>query len=513
MLVAAGILLSRLSGLVRQRVLSHFLGLSDTADAFSAAFRIPNFLQNLFGEGVLSASFIPVYARLIAAGRHQEAGRVAGAVAGLLAGVVAIVVAVGVTATPWLIDLIVPGFDGAKRDLAVQLTRILFPGAGLLVLSAWCLGVLNSHRRFFLSYTAPVIWNLAIITAILAAPSNSGAGEVVMWAAWGAVAGSLLQFAIQLPGVWKVAGGITPSVNSRDPEVRTVLRNFLPAFFGRGVVQISAFVDSILASFLGAGAVAALSNAQMLYSLPISLFGMSVAAAELPELSSVAGGADASQEPLRARLTQALSKVAYFVIPSAVALAGLGHIIAGAVYQTGAFTHEDAEYVWMILAGSAVGLLATTLGRLYSSAWYALRDARTPLRYAIVRVLLGTALGWVTALQLPGWLGVPSSWGTAGLTASSGIAAWVEFMLLRKSLEARIGATRLSAGLAPRLWGSALLAAGTGWGIIHLLGGGPGPVLTAALVLVPYGLVYLGGTYALGVPLARTLADRYLSRS
>jgi putative peptidoglycan lipid II flippase len=151
-LVAVGILCSRLTGLVRQRVFAHYFGLqSDPADAFSAAFRIPNVLQNLFGEGALSASFIPVYASLLARGDRQEATRVAGAVAALLSLVTAILVLLGVLLTPALIALIAPGFTGEKRDLTIRLVRVLFPGAGLLVLSAWCLGILNSHHRFLLS--------------------------------------------------------------------------------------------------------------------------------------------------------------------------------------------------------------------------------------------------------------------------------------------------------------------------------------------------------------------------
>ena len=166
--VATGILLSRLSGFVRLRAFAYYFGLeSDAADAFNAAFRIPNLLQNLFGEGALSASFIPVYAALVARGDRREADRVAGAVASLLAMLIALLVLAGVLATPLLIDAIAPGFSGAKRDLTIDIVRILFPGAGLLVMSAWCLGVLNSHHRFLLSYTAPVVWNAAMIAALV----------------------------------------------------------------------------------------------------------------------------------------------------------------------------------------------------------------------------------------------------------------------------------------------------------------------------------------------------------
>lgn len=492
-------------------MLAHFLGLTDAADAFAAAFRIPNFLQNLFGEGVLSASFIPVYVRLQAQGRPQEARDVAKAVAGLLFLVVALLVALGVTIAPWLATVIAPGFTAAKRELAVQIIRILFPGTGLLVLSAWCLGILNSHRKFFLSYAAPVVWNAAIIVATLLPPRGTATETLVLWTAWGAVAGGLLQFAIQLPAVWRVNGPIRASLGRGDANVRTVLGNFVPAFFARGVVQISAFVDSILASFLPTGAVAALANAQTLYTLPVSLFGMSVAAAELPELSAAAAGADDSSRLLRERLERAMAQVAFFIVPSAVAMAALGHVIAGAVFQTGLFSQEDARYVWGILAGSTVGLLAGTLGRLYSSTWYALHETRLPLKFAIARVLLTIVLGYLAALRLPGLLGIPPRWGAAGLTVSAGIAGWLEFLLLRRSLDRRIGATRLSPGYAARLWIPALLAAGTGWGVLLLLRGRGGPIATAVAVLLPFGAVYLAGTLLLRVPLAHRLIGRPLS--
>src|ERR1041385_2900083 len=144
-MVASGIFLSKIAGLVRERVFAHYFGNSDAADAFRAAFRIPNFLQNLFGEGVLSASFIPVYARLKAEQRHEEAAAVAKATFALLFLTTTGLVVLGMIAAPWLIDAIAPGFSGEKRLLTVKLVQLLFPGAGLLVFSAWCLGVLNSH--------------------------------------------------------------------------------------------------------------------------------------------------------------------------------------------------------------------------------------------------------------------------------------------------------------------------------------------------------------------------------
>jgi hypothetical protein len=326
-MVATGILLSRIVGLVRNRVFAHYFGTSDAADAFNAAFRIPNFLQNLFGEGVLSASFIPVYAGLRARGDDREAERVAGAVAALLGLVTAALVLVGVLLTPWLIAVIAPGFDGAKRDATIRLVRILFPGAGLLVLSAWCLGVLNSHRRFFLSYSAPVLWNLAIIVSLVLFGRSRAAYPLAEIAAWGSVVGSLLQLGIQLPTVGRLLEGLRPRLVRGSAQVALVLRNFGPVFVGRGVVQISAYVDTVLASLLPTGAVAGLSYAQVIYTLPVSLFGMSVSAAELPAMASAVGTEVERAAQLRARLANGLRQIAFLVVPSAMAFLALGDVV------------------------------------------------------------------------------------------------------------------------------------------------------------------------------------------
>ena len=497
-MVAAGILLSRIFGLIRNRAFAHYFGTSDAADAFNAAFRIPNFLQNLFGEGVLSASFIPVYAGLRAQGDEAQARQLARAAAALLALVSAVLVLVGVLVTPWLIALIAPGFQGEKREVTIRLVRILFPGAGLLVLSAWCLGVLNSHRRFFLSYAAPVVWNLAIIAALVGFGGGRDQYPLAAIAAWGAVVGSLLQFAIQLPVVRRLTAGRSGPWAFTQP-VRTVLRNFGPVFIGRGVVQISAYVDTVLASLLPTGAVAGLAYSQVLYTMPMSLFGMSVSAAELPAMSSATGGGSERAAFLRGRLEGGLRQIAFFVVPSAAGFLVLGDVIAAALYQSGEFTRQMATYVWAILAGSAVGLLASTMGRLYAATFYALYDTRTPLRYGVVRVGLTIGLGYLCAIPLPAALGIAQRWGAAGLTASAGLAGWIEFLLLRRALNRRIGVTGLPARLAIRLWAGAIGAGAIATGLRLLL---PieQPIVLAAVLLSAYATVYFAMTHGLGVP-------------
>ncbi|HEY5445199.1 MAG TPA: murein biosynthesis integral membrane protein MurJ, partial [Pyrinomonadaceae bacterium] len=496
--VGAGILISRIVGLVRQRIFAHYFGSSAVGDAFSAAFRIPNFLQNVFGEGALSASFIPVYAKLLAQDDEKEATRVANAIFGLLALITAVIVLIGVLATPYFVTAIAAGFQDERRELTIKLVRILFPGAGLLVLSAWCLGVLNSHHKFFMSYTAPVAWNLAIISALVFFGNQVDLPRLAELTAWGSVIGSALQFSVQLPTLLRLIHRFAPVLDLANPHVRQVVHNFFPVFMSRGVVQISAFVDAFLASFLGQGAVVALTYAQSLYTLPVSLFGMSVSAAELPTMARALGSADVVAETLRHRLDAGLHRIAFFIVPSSMAFLALGDIIAAVLYQTGRFTHSDSNYVWAILAGSSVGLLASTLGRLYSSTYYALNDTKTPLRFAIIRVILTTGLGYLCSLPLPRALGIEPKWGVAGLTASAGIAGWVEFVLLRLSLNRRIGKTGLSSSFVSKLWLGAGIGAAVGWGLKLLLGHRH-PLIMAIVVLGGYGVTYFGVTAAFGV--------------
>jgi len=510
-LVASGIFLSRIAGLIRDRVFAHYFGNSDSADAFRAAFRIPNFLQNLFGEGVLSASFIPVYANLLAREAKEEAEKVAGAIASLLALLTSALVLVGVLVTPVLIALIAPGFSGEKRELTIVLVRILFPGAGLLVFSAWCLGILNSHRKFFLSYVAPVIWNAAIVVTLIEFGGHSTQPELAVKVAWGSVVGSGLQFLVQIPLVLRLVPHLRFALSLGTESVQTVVRNFVPVFISRGVVQISAYIDSLIASFLPTGAVAALAYAQTIYTLPVSLFGMSVSAAELPAMSSALGTEEEIGAHLRERLARGGRQIAFLVIPSVVAFLVLGDVVASAIYQSGRFTHADAIYVWGVLAGSTVGLLASTLGRLYASAFYALRDTRTPLKFASLRVFLTLVLGYFAALPLPRMLQIDPRWGVAGLTASAGIAGWVEFVLLRSRLGRRIGRAPMPLEFLTKVWSSAVVAAAIGY-LLKSQMAELHPIPLALLVLGVYGILFFAMAALLRVHETRGVLRRFLPK-
>lgn len=538
-LVGVGIFASRLAGLIRQRVLAHYLGASLANDAFQGAFRIPNMLQNLFGEGVLSASFIPEYAGSLARGEKREAAELAGAVFGALVLVASVIVLAGVLAAPQLVGVLAGGgttlssivrpFESilpasfvhwvsatgatpAEEALTTTLVRILFPGAGLLVFSAWCLGVLNAHRRFLLSYMAPLAWNAVMIGALLVYGPRRSAPELVIAVAWASVIGSAAQFFVQLPTLRRVAPGIVPNFRFRSPGVRRVFRQFTSAFLSRGVVQISAFIDLALAYHLPIGAVSSLAYAQTLYVLPGSLFGMSVSAAELPAMSSALGTPEEIAAQLRVRLNAGMERIAFFIVPCVIAFLVLGDIVTGAFLQTGAFKRSNTIWVWEILIGSTVGLLASTLGRLDSSTYYALRDTRTPLNYAIVRIVLTTVLGVVFAFQMPGWLGLDPKLGAAGLTASAGIAGWVEFILLRRGLTRRIGRTGLSVRYVSLLWVAGLGAAALA-SVGRLLIPTSRPLALAAVSLTTFGAAYLVFGAGLRIPEATMIASKLRRRS
>ena len=557
-LVSAGIFLSRMSGLVRERAVGHFLGLSPAANAFAYAFRIPNVLQNLLGEGVLSASFIPVHVGLLDEGREDDAHRLSSTVLGLLtalAGCVAL--AMALLAGP-LASLLVPGKDAAFQALVADLLRIVAPGLALLVVSAWCLGVLNSHRQFFLSYVAPVVWNLAQIVILIAAgfallddvgnpcgptpelgcdAPASVLASLARALAWGTLVGGLLQVLVQLPAVRRLAPGVRPRFGPIGPHVREVLRAFWPVVTGRGVVQLATFVDLVLASLLAGAALATLQKVTILAVLPVSLFGMAVAAAELPELSS-AGARDLAG--VRRRVHTGLERAAFYVLPTMIGFVVLGDVLVAALFRSGAFGAAESRLVWLVLIGATVGLLATTSSRLLQSVLYGGGDTRSPARIAIVRVVLASLIGVVLMFQfdriellpggdlelaeeasLPAFGPVPEELreladefrlGALGLTAASAVGALVEYRLLRELVERRIdGLVRIGGPSRMRLLGAgaagavaAVLVRPVAVELHPILGGLVGVSAVAA--------AHIGTGFVLGLDEARALWGSAVAR-
>ena len=516
-------------------MIGRYLGTSPSADAFRAALRIPNLLQNLLGEGVLSASFIPVYARLRSERNDEEAGRLAGAIAGLLIALTGALSILGVLLAGPITSVLASGLDEFRHDLTVELVRIMFPGIGFLVLSAWCLGVLNSHRRFFLSYVAPVLWNTAQIVALVAvALSTANQRSMAVALAWGVLIGGVLQLAVQLGPVLRLLGRLRLSLDTGRASVRNVLSRFGPVVLSRGTVQFLAFIDLTLASWLAAGAIAALGYAQVLYLLPISLFGMSVAAAELPDLSETRVYDPDTRRLFRRRLEEGMARIGFYVAPTAAMFIVVGDVIIRLVFQRGDFGPDDTWAVWLVLAAFATGLPAMTSSRLLQNGLYALDDAKTPARIAVVRVLLAAAIG--LALMFPldrltigpvgieGWSDVATGFGPlpsdvradatvphlgiVGLAIGASIAAWTEYVMLSRALAWRIGRTRLAGRWLNPIAISCAAAAAVAYGMVWLTSDDLPAAVRAVLVLVPAGVVYLGMARWFGVPEARVSLAR-----
>ena len=524
--VAGGIFLSRVAGFLRDRAMAHYFGIGPHADVFRTALRGPNLLQNLLGEGSISAAFIPIYARLLGEGRERDAGRFAGAIFAILLAVAAALSLLGIALARPITALLAPGFLGdAARVAAGEMTldrfalsvtavRIIFPMTGILVLSAWALGVLNSHRRFFLPYFAPVLWNGAIIAALWYAGGRLAGGapgapldRLVIAACYGALAGGLLQFLVQLPLVVRVLRGFRLFPRGPVEGVRGALRAFGPVVAGRGVYQLSAYIDLLLASLLAGGAIAALGWAQTLYILPVSLFGLSIAAAELPEMSRRTG-AEAGPE-VAARVLRSLRQMAFLTAPTCVGYLCFGYLIVGAIYRTGRFSAADNWIVYLVLGGYSLGLLATTWSRLMQNAFYAHGDTRTPARIAAGRVAVSAAAAvplmlWLDRFPLAAFVAAPASgWaagdaptpglflGAVGLALASAIGAWVELALLQSALRARFGEFRLPVAALLRMSGTALLAAGPA-AVVWVLLPAMHVALTALLVVGLFAAAYLG---------------------
>lgn len=502
--VGSGIFLSKISGFVRERVFAHYFGASGYADAWWAALRMPNVLRNLLGEGTLSASMIPVYAEFLEEGREEDAARFAGAALGILTAVAAALVLAGIALAPVLVALFFPAWEPETRDLTVTLVRILFPMTGLFVISAWALGILNSHRTFFVTFVAPVFWNLAMITAMIGGAVYFGLDRrsLVIALAWGALVGGGLTVLVQLPFLVPYLRGMRLSSGRGVEGVREAVSNFVPVVAARGIVNVSAWIDMILAGRLMPGAVAVMGYAQTFANLPISLFGTGVAAAELPELSRMRSE---HRQVLTARVTRSLERALYFLVPSAVAYVIMGDVVVAALYQTGAFDLPQTLVTWGVLAAYSLGLPASASSRVLSSAFYALRDTATPAKMAYLRVGLSVVVG--ISLMFPAdRLGFSTlRLGAAGLALGSAMGAWLELILLRRALKAHIGDHGPPPATVLRLVLAALLGALAAVGLQVTLPDAH-PALVALETLLPFGVLYLVLTSWMGVgmPLRRS---------
>lgn len=432
--VGVGILISRLTGLLRNYLVTYWFGLSAVNDAYNTAFKIPNAVRNLLGEGTMSASFVPVYSTLLARGDERGARALANAMLGLLLMAVSVLTLVGIASAPLLTQVLASGFSGETAELTTRLTRILFPMTGVMVLSGWCLGVQNAHRRFFWSYASAAMWSLAQIGLLLVGGPRSGGDmvQLVTWLAWATLGGALLQVGAQLPEVLRLAGPLRPTLDRTVTGVMQTLRNVVPVVTALGAVQVSSFIDLQIASYLPEGAVSSMTNANTIALLPVSLFGVSVAASSLPEFSRDSG--TQAMDALLERLRAGWQRILFYIVPSAMVFIALGGYVVGMLYRGGRFTAADQQTVHIVLAAFAVGMGSFASVKLLASCHYALQDYKTPLRASLTSIAVSAVASLALAYVLR-----RTTYAAAGIALGTSLGSYTNLSILMGGLRARLG--------------------------------------------------------------------------
>src|SRR5262245_53221237 len=452
--VSAAVLASRGLGLVREQVFAVSFGASKELDAFITAFRIPNLLRDLFAEGALSAAFVTTFTQAMERRGESAAWRLASLVVNALAVVVGGLCLLGIWFAPAIVGAIAPGFAAVpgKVELTVHLTRIMFPFLLLVALAAVAMGILNTRNRFGVPAAASAFFNLGSIAGGVACiwwlapgylsgvlgsmrgaatqpPDPALTARAITGMAFGTLVGGLLQLLVQCPSLWRVGYRYRPVLAARDPELRQVLRLMAPATIGAAAVQVNVFVNNNFASYLGNGPVSWRNVAFRFMQLAIGLFGVAIGTVTLPLVSRHAARGDASA--MRASLRQALELVALLCVPAAAGLAWFGVPVIGLIYEHGRFTAADTAAAARALAGYAIGLAGYAGIKVVAPAFFALNDARTPMRVSVLSIVVNFGLNWLFVRIL--------GFGAVGLALSTSIVALANCGILLVVLRRRLG--------------------------------------------------------------------------
>ncbi|MDE0452923.1 MAG: murein biosynthesis integral membrane protein MurJ [Gammaproteobacteria bacterium] len=419
--VASMTALSRVSGFVRDIVLSHFLGAAGAADAFFVAFRIPNFFRRLFAEGAFAQAFVPVLAEY-RTGDRRALDDFVRAVAGNLALVLALVTLVGVLGAFGLVVVFAPGFagDDDRLALATDMLRVTFPYLAFISLTAFAGALLNSFHRYAVPAFTPVLLNLVLIgAALFAAPLFS---HPAMALAWGVLVAGAAQLLFQFPSLRRLELLLAPRVDWRDPGVRKVGSLLGPAVFAASVHQLNGLISGILASLLVTGSISWLYYADRLMEVPIGLVAVALGTVLLPNLSRL--HAEGDPDGFASTLDWGLRMAVLFALPAAAALFFLAVPLVGTMFHHGEFDAGDARMTALALQAFALGLPALVVVKIAAPGFFARQDTRTPFRYAAVSV----GVNIVAGLALFWWLK------HVGLALALGIAATVNAVLLVRGL-------------------------------------------------------------------------------
>ena len=463
---------SRILGLVRDQVLAFYFGAGDANDAFRVASRIPNLVRDLFAEGAMSAAFVPTFTRQLTLHGRERAWHLASSVINALILVTGAFVIAGIVFADPLVRLFAADFAEVpgKLELTIYLTRILLPFLTLVAVAAALMGMLNSLGHFFIPALSPAMFNVAIIViAVPLVPLAPSFGvERITIVALATLVGGVGQLAIQWPALRREGFRYKPVLDLRDEGLHRVLLLMGPGTIGLAATQINVFVNTMLATSQGTGAVSWLDFAFRLMYLPIGLFGVSIATAATPAISRMVAEQDFSG--IRSTLANALGLTLFLNIPATIGLVILAEPIVAVVLEHGEFTAADTVATAQALQLYAGGLIGYSIVRIISPTFYALQRSRVPVTVSAASVAVNVALNLVL-VQVMGFRGL-----ALGTTITSLLNATVQLILLRRELGGLEG-RRLALSLARILAAAAVMAVVT-WGMhVLLLGALPGPTL------------------------------------
>jgi putative peptidoglycan lipid II flippase len=491
-LVMALFVVSRALGLLREMVISHQFGTAGDLDAYLAAFRLPDILFQLVAGGALASAFIPTFASYLAQGSEKGAWRLASAVINLVVVLTTSLAILAGLLAPWLVQTIIaPGFDPERQVLTVSLMRLMLVTPVIFGMSGVVMGILNARQHFLLPALAPVAYNLGIIVgAVALAPTMEVRGL-----AWGVVGGALGHLLVQVPGLVRHGLQYTPTLGLRMPAVREVGRLMLPRMVGLAAVQVNFLVNTILASGLAPGSLAAINYAWLLMLLPQGIFAQAVATAAFPTFSAEA--ARGLHDEMRSSLNATLRAVLYLATPAAVGLIILRVPLVQLIFERGAFTRTSTDMVAWALALFALGLPAHCVVEIVVRAFYAMHDTKTPVAIGVGAMGLNVLLSllFIAAFEALGWMT------HGGLALSNSLATSAEMAVLLILIRRRLGGLegRRLVGSLVRIGTSAAVMGGA-VGLVTWLLAGSNAWLVGVLAIAAGLGIYGGVSLLLGAP-------------
>jgi len=417
---------SRIMGLAREQVQAYFFGAGMATDAFVTAFRIPNLLRDLFAEGALSSAFIPIFKEKMVRQGKEEAYKLANYTLSNLVAVVSVVVALGIIFTPEIIYVSAKGFteDPLKFELTINLTRIMFIFLLLVSISAVQMGILNSAGHFGVPALSPTLFNVGMIISPILLYSYFSMPIYTL--AIGVIIGGIGQIVSQMPSLHSIGYKYKFDLNFKDEGVRKVGRLLSPMVLGLSASRINILVNTLLASFCGAGAISYLNYAFRLMHFPLGVFGVALGTVALPKISEHV--ARDKTDELAKTFHEAFGLSMFLIVPSAVYLAGFGKDIIRLIYERGAFDASDTINTATALFFYSFGLIGFAGVRVAAPVYYALGDARRPMYYSVISVALNIVMNFAF---------IPL-WGFGGLAAATSISGLANLFLLVKNMKAKI---------------------------------------------------------------------------